>query len=311
MPRISGIALALAAIGAPLVLGQLPFPAPTTVPVPAPTTVPVPAPTTVPVPAPTTVPVPAPTQQPTVTPAPTAVPVPAPTTVPVPAPTQQPTVTPAPTTPLPTVTPAPSAVPIRDDDDDDVCFSGDSIVQLASGATKAMADLEVGDSVLSADAAGKLSFSDVIFLPHGTNSKKADFLAVTTESGKIIKATPSHLLQACDGSLVQAKAASCLRTVDGAESVKSIDRFMAEGIYTAVTLKNEFLVVDGVVASPFALAHTLADAYYNAHRALYTVSPSLVKVPSMVSANSLVGAAAVYVVRSLRSLHQGTKSMIF
>lgn len=197
------------------------------------------------------------------------------------------------------------------DDDDDVCFSGDSIIQLASGATKAMADLEVGDSVLSADATGKLSFSDVVFLPHGTNSKNAEFVAVTTESGKIVKATPSHLLQACDGSLVQAKAASCLRTVDGAESVKSINRFKAEGIYTAVTLKNEFLVVDGVVASPFAMAHTLADAYYNAHRALYALSPSLVKVPSMLSANSLVGAAAVYVMRSLRSLHQGAKSVVF
>lgn len=197
------------------------------------------------------------------------------------------------------------------DDDDDVCFSGDSNIQLASGATKAMADLEVGDSVLSADASGKLSFSDVVFLPHGTNSKKAEFVAVTTESGKIVKATPSHLLQACDGSLVQAKTASCLRTVDGAEFVKSINRFKAEGIYTAVTLKNEFLVVDGVVASPFAMAHTLTDAYYNAHRALYAVSPSLVKVPSMVSVNSLVGAAAVYVMRSLRSLHQGAKSVVF
>ena len=44
-------------------------------------------------------------------------------------------------------------------DDDDICFSGDSTVQLASGATKTMADLEVGDSILSADASGKLSYS--------------------------------------------------------------------------------------------------------------------------------------------------------
>ena len=181
----------------------------------------------------------------------------------------------------------------NDDDDEAICFSGDSTVQLASGATKTMADLQVGDSVLSADAAGKLSYSDVAFLPHGANAKAADFVKVTTESGNAVKATPTHLLVSCDGSLVQAKAAACLRTVNGDEAVTSIESFKANGIYSAVTLDNEFLVVDGVVASPFAVAHGLVNAFYNLHRALYKNFPSLMKMPAVVSANSLLAAGAV------------------
>ena len=166
-------------------------------------------------------------------------------------------------------------------------------MQLASGATKAMADLEVGDSILTGDTAGKLSYSDVAFLPHGANSETADFVKVTTESGKAVKATPTHLLVSCDGSLAQAKAAVCLRTVNGNEAVASIETFKANGIYSAVTLDNEYLVVDGVVASPFALAHGLVNAYYNLHRAVYKNFPSLMKMPAVVSANSLLAAGAV------------------
>ena len=186
-----------------------------------------------------------------------------------------------------------SAACYAEDDDDDVCFHGDSTVQLESGATKTMADLEVGDSILSADAAGKLSYSEVAVLPHGANSKTASFVKVTTESGKAVKATPTHLLVSCDGSLVEAKSASCLRTVNGAEAVTSIESFKANGIYTAVTQNNEFIVVDGVVASPFAVAHGLVNAYYNLHRAVYKNFPSLMKMPAVVSANSLLAAGAV------------------
>ena len=180
-----------------------------------------------------------------------------------------------------------------DDDDDNVCFSGDSTVELASGITKPMAELQVGDSILSVNSAGKFSYSDVIFLPHGANSKVVDFVGVTTESGKLVKTTPSHLLKACDGSLVQAKYASCLRTIHGNEVVTAVEALTSEGIYSAVTLKNEFLVVDGVVASPFAMAHSLVNAYYNIHRAVYTAFPSLTKMPAILSANSLLAASAV------------------
>jgi hypothetical protein len=185
------------------------------------------------------------------------------------------------------------------DDDDDICFSADSTVQLESGATKTMAELKVGDKILSSDAAGKLSYSEVAFLPHGPNTKRADFVAVTTEFGKVVKATPTHLLKGCDGSLVQAKSASCLRTVDGDEAVASIKTFESRGVYSAVTLDNEYLVVDAVVASPFAMAHGFVNAYYGLHRAIYKLSPSLMKLPSIVSANSLLAAGVLMAMNAL------------
>jgi hypothetical protein len=185
------------------------------------------------------------------------------------------------------------------DDDDDICFSADSTVQLESGATKTMAELKVGDKILSSDAAGKLSYSEVAFLPHGPNTKRADFVAVTTEFGKVVKATPTHLLKGCDGSLVQAKSASCLRTVDGDEAVASIKTFESRGVYSAVTLDNEYLVVDAVVASPFAMAHGFVNTYYGLHRAIYKLSPSLMKLPSIVSANSLLAAGVLMAMNAL------------
>ena len=52
-------------------------------------------------------------------------------------------------------------------------------------------------------------------------------------------------------------------TKDGEEKVSettiNVDR---NGIYTAVT-ENEFLVVDGIVASPFALAHGIAHSFFD------------------------------------------------
>jgi hypothetical protein len=162
-----------------------------------------------------------------------------------------------------------------------------------------MAELKVGDKILSSDAAGKLSYSEVAFLPHGPNTKRADFVAVTTEFGKVVKATPTHLLKGCDGSLVQAKSASCLRTVDGDEAVASIKTFESRGVYSAVTLDNEYLVVDAVVASPFAMAHGFVNTYYGLHRAIYKLSPSLMKLPSIVSANSLLAAGVLMAMNAL------------
>jgi len=114
-----------------------------------------------------------------------------------------------------------------------------------------------------------------------------------------VKATPTHLLKGCDGSLVQAKSASCLRTVDGNEAVASIKTFESRGVYSAVTLDNEYLVVDAVVASPFAMAHGFVNTYYGLHRAIYKLSPSLMKLPSIVSANSLLAAGVLMAMNAL------------
>lgn len=191
-----------------------------------------------------------------------------------------------------------AALSATDDKADDKsiasCFSGEDTVTLESGALKPLADVLVGDRILSSDSQGKLSFSDVVFLPHGANTQKATFVEITTAS-KVVKATQMHLFQTCDGALAYAgslKNGDCLRTIDGGEAITSTKLTIASGLYTAVT-QNEFLVVNGVIASPFAVAHGITNAYYNIHRALYKLAPSVLKSPAVISANALLGSTVV------------------
>eukprot|EP00607_Mallomonas_marina_P005800 CAMPEP_0182437006 /NCGR_PEP_ID=MMETSP1167-20130531/84743_1 /TAXON_ID=2988 /ORGANISM="Mallomonas Sp, Strain CCMP3275" /LENGTH=260 /DNA_ID=CAMNT_0024629757 /DNA_START=65 /DNA_END=848 /DNA_ORIENTATION=+ len=97
------------------------------------------------------------------------------------------------------------------------------------------------------------------------------------------KMTPGHLIFAgsCgrDGELVsasQVKTGQCVKTIDGEEEVMTVDKLSAKGIYTVIT-NEEYVVVSGFVASPYAISHTLGNLYYNVHRALFYVSPNLVK----------------------------------
>ena len=177
--------------------------------------------------------------------------------------------------------------------EEDVCFSGDGTVKLASGATKMLSELQVGEEVLTADANGAFSYAAVVAMPHLHNTKLATFMRVNTASGKSLKATKMHLLQQCDGSLSYAGALTegdCLRTVDGDEVVTALSMTKAEGIYTAVTT-NEFLVVNGIVASPFAVTHGLVNAYYNLHRTVAASFPSVLKSTFLLAANALLGGA--------------------
>ena len=66
--------------------------------------------------------------------------------------------------------------------------------------------------------------------------------------------TPDHLIPKCGGDIIVARSLvvdDCIFTVDGREAIKSITSSQMNGIYTAVT-ENKFLVVNGIVASPFS-----------------------------------------------------------
>ena len=125
---------------------------------------------------------------------------------------------------------------------------------------------QVGDMILSADRDGIISSSPVLFLPHKKNDVTRKFDEVTLANGMAVRMTRNHLVPLCDGSLVTArslKEGDCLMTTSGLEKVATTTQNVeAGGIYTAVT-KKEFLVVDGIVASPFALAHGIAHALFD------------------------------------------------
>ena len=136
------------------------------------------------------------------------------------------------------------------------CFHGTSKVLLEDGSSKTMAELKLGDSIQSSDFDGKVSFSPVVFLPHKHNEEESTFLTFKTSGGKTLMVTPDHLFPTCKsrGTVVQArelKTGACLMTVDGEENLNEIVTSTEKGIFTAVT-ENKFVVVDGVIASPFS-----------------------------------------------------------
>jgi hypothetical protein len=52
---------------------------------------------------------------------------------------------------------------------------------------------------------------------------------------------------------------------------------------------QEYLVVNGVIASPFAANHMMANIYYNLHRFLYILCPSLLSSSLLHTMNEDLG----------------------
>jgi hypothetical protein len=157
---------------------------------------------------------------------------------------------------------------------------------LESGLYKTLRDVQVGDKVQVASLTGaSFGFSPVIAKPHGDNQISSEFVKLVTASERSIKATPDHLVLGgpCGSgplSLVSAgslKVGQCLLTVEGPEVVAAASSVNESGVYTVVTLNGGLLVVNGVVASPFAVNHLVTDAFYNIHRALYNLVPVATK----------------------------------
>jgi hypothetical protein len=152
-----------------------------------------------------------------------------------------------------------------------------------SKGDRLITDIRVGDRVLAADAVGRTFYSDVVFVPHGPNKDSAFFVHITTAHGRDIKMSKSHILPsgACNTAsslpLVYAKnvnVGDCVMTVSGEETVSAVEVVPGQGLYTIVT-KEKFVVVNGIIASPFAVNHMMANLYYNIHRIVYEAAPAL------------------------------------
>ena len=76
--------------------------------------------------------------------------------------------------------------------------------------------------------------------------------------------------------------------MSGEEKVTEVERIQGSGVYTIVT-NEEYLVVNGIIASPFGANHMLANMYYNVHRFLYSCSPILLASTLLHSANERLG----------------------
>jgi hypothetical protein len=158
------------------------------------------------------------------------------------------------------------------------CFAATERVTLESGVTKAMADVQVGDRVLTVNSNGQAVYSDVVYLPHNINDQSTTFAVIGTESGRDLKMTANHVLPvgACALSSLPLVAArqiavgDCVQTVSGREQVVSVNKVEGKGIYTIIAME-ELIVVNDIVATPFGGVNpTLANAYYNLHRLAYS-----------------------------------------
>jgi hypothetical protein len=174
------------------------------------------------------------------------------------------------------------------------CFAGSETVILADGTTKAISDIVLDDSILSSDRNGNAKFSKVIAIPHERNNEVATFIQLSTASADV-KITADHLIMvdpACDGDTTLMGASSVesgmLVSVDGAVTVESVRTVQGRGVYTVVT-EEEFVVVNGFVASPFAVNHAVANAYYNVIRAV----PALMHFDFVKQASALFGSLAL------------------
>lgn len=178
-----------------------------------------------------------------------------------------------------------------------ICFAGEETVELQSGEKKRLADVELGDFVLASDLEGNTKFSEVIALPHPKNTDTATFQKVTTETGKDIQLTASHLISAsaaCDGKseLMQSAdlaAGMCLRTTSGFEVITANEQVTGSGVYSVVT-NEQLVVVNGFIASPFADNHLVGNAFYNIHRAIYQIAPAVLKSSFVTKVGEAFGA---------------------
>ena len=185
------------------------------------------------------------------------------------------------------VTASPTASPAS-------CFAGTETVFLESGDLVAIADIQVGDRVLASNEAMKFRFANVVSVPYKRNNVPAEFLVISTVKGKELKLTAEHLLPAgaCGGTKTlmmagEIKKGDCVVTIDSKEEVvEAIGSHKGRGIYTIIT-DEDFIIVGGIVASPFAINHHAANSFYAIHRLLGATWPWLLHADVLQSINTL------------------------
>jgi hypothetical protein len=146
-----------------------------------------------------------------------------------------------------------------------------------------ISSVKIGDYVLSATKYGNLSFAEVIAVPHGPNSIHTTFVHLITELADI-HVTADHLIFAAYDKpsshvLIPAgdvKLGYYLLTKRGYSKVVSIELRPGQGVYTVVTTEA-YVVINGIVASPFSLNHFTANAFYDVLRMVHQVLPQLLK----------------------------------
>lgn len=79
------------------------------------------------------------------------------------------------------------------------CFSADDAVTVPGGGQKRLADVALGDEVLTLSSESRLEFRPVLSLPHARgNTVPAAFIELQTAGGRRVRMTSDHLVAAMD-----------------------------------------------------------------------------------------------------------------
>jgi hypothetical protein len=162
--------------------------------------------------------------------------------------------------------------PIRDEAvKEQRCFAADSLVTLANGHRKSVANLRSGDVILAYDDATKAVVSTkVLTMLDNQPNKFALFKQLTTATGRQLSLTSSHLLPTVSHGYVMAKKIHVgmnvyimnengLLTID---TISDVTEVMKQG-YVAPLTEQGTLIVDNVAASCYATI--------NSHHAAHSV----------------------------------------
>lgn len=163
------------------------------------------------------------------------------------------------------------------------CFTGDSTVQIATGETRLLSELRIGDQVLSMDNNGQLKFSEVYMFLDRDEKQKREFIRLETEDGQTITATPSHLIytwqtnDAHHTNTVTTDTANfrfaelirvgdfVLVNVNGTlepRRVTNIKNELHRGVYAPLTYDGT-IVVNSIAASCYALVEKHSMAHWS------------------------------------------------
>jgi len=183
------------------------------------------------------------------------------------------------------------------------CFAGHETVDVEAVGPRPISSVKVGDRILSARRDGSFLYSPIVAVPHKTNSVHSAFLRISLEGGSEITLTPDHLLLAgsCGGvkfALLAASAVApgkCLSTAAGEEVVVGVRASEGRGLYTVI-VEAEYIVVSGIVSSPFAKNHGLPHFFYGMHRILFRTFRGLATSSLMSDMSDRIGSvvAAAY-----------------
>lgn len=164
------------------------------------------------------------------------------------------------------------------------CFTANSTVLTASGETRRLSELKLGEKVLSMDAQGNAVFSEVMLFLDRNENETREFVRIETSGGASMTVTPGHLVLVWRPSEQTTKYIFADRVEEGDYVLVHVDGVLAprkviaitaelhKGFYAPLTYEGT-IIVNNITASCYALveSHTAAHASFMPLRAANTV----------------------------------------